>query len=126
MKIEVVEGIIRPRCEGGCDWDVEREVLVRLLDKSCPVKELWWMPGHTAWAGICCPRKYRRASLSLACLYVWSPLETVGGVGTKLEPLHEGRLSAKVIAQHTKRINDFFGADVAGLIRRGKMVVVKP
>lgn len=126
MKIEVVEGVIRPRYEAGCDWGTWRKVFVRLLGKPGVVKELWWMPGHTVWSGNYCPRKYLRSSLSLAYPYTFSPEETVGGAGTNRELLHEGRLSAKIIAKHAIRINEFFGADVAGWIRRGKTVVVSP
>lgn len=124
MKIEVVDGVRRPRHERGCDWGVEREVLVRLMDKPGPVKELWWMGGCKYWAGRGCDPGYAPANLSLVKPGSWSALQSVGGADSVRTEIHEGRFSVRVIAQHAEKINDFFGANVAGLIQRGKTVVI--
>ncbi len=123
MKIEVIEGVVRPQVEGGSDWGVEREVLVRLVEKVGPVKELWWQGGCRYWSGIG-SQSYAKANLSLASPSSWANMRTVGGSGTNCVELHEGRFSKAMLKQHAEKINDFFGADVAGLIQRGKTVVV--
>lgn len=121
--IEVVEGIRRPRIERGCDWGVERDVLVRLVDKPGAVKELWWMLGFKCWSGRG-ETSYYRATLSLVAPGEHSGATTVGGAGSYRHEIHEGRFSAKAIKANAAKINEFFGADVAHLIQRGKTVVV--
>lgn len=124
MKIEVVDGILRPRIERGADWGAERKVLVRLMGDPGPVKEMWWTGGHKYWSGIG-ETSYARAELSLVLPGNFSNDTTVGGPGSRKDKLCEGRFSDKVIKQHAEKINAFFGADVAGLIQRGKTVVIE-
>jgi hypothetical protein len=123
MKIEVVDGVRRPRIEGGCDWGAEREVLVRLVGRPGAVKEAWWTGGCKYWSGVG-TQSYSRANLSLVSPYSTSGCQTVGGAGSYSRPIHEGRFSAAMLKQHAEKVNAFFGADVAHLIQRGKTVVI--
>ena len=122
MKITIVDQIVRPKVEGGCEWGNFRKVLVRLVRGGKPVKELWWMPGFTGWAGRGCTDYYHSQLMTDAEDGSGRPL---GGANSELKTLHEGgRLSVKLIAKYAKQIDAFFGDSVSGLIRNTRKTMI--
>lgn len=125
MNTQSVELIKRSRCECGCDWGIDRAVLVRLLNKNGqPVKELWWMGGHSYWSGRG-QTSYARASLRTAEKASWNRADYIGGADTKTDTLAEGRVGQKTIASQCEAIDAFFGCKVSHLIDIKKTLIIE-
>ena len=121
MKTQIVDQIIRPKVEGGCEWINKRKVIVRLVRGSEPVKELWWCLGATGWAGRGC-RDYYNATLTTAAKGQY----TLGGASSITKEIAEGgKLSRRRIAELADKIDAFFGVPVSGMIEIQRTLIVE-
>lgn len=103
-KKKKVDLIIRPRKEGGCDWDSPRVVLARY-----GAKELWWHRAGKTWGSLVDGYVSTPARLIL----VDFTLSNTTGLPRTIE-LHEGgRLSNTLLKKHAETIDTFFGISVS-------------
>ena len=121
MTAKPVPRIIRPQHESGVDWGRDRIVVARKRSK-----ELWWVPGHTAWVSIMEPSGYYATELVTAHFdKERNRWET--------KHIHDGgRLNAALFrdaADVRKAVNAFLGNEAANLIaanlKRGVTVVLR-
>lgn len=119
MTAKTVPRITRPQHESGVDWGRDRIVVARKRSK-----ELWWVPGHSAWVSIMEPSGYYPTALETALFKeehnMWSA-----------KYIHEGgRLNAALFRDATvrKAVNAFLGNGAASLVaanlKRGVTVVL--
>lgn len=93
------EQIVRPRLEGGCDWDKERMVMARKADL-----EIWWYPGFMHWNGNYEPWAYQKARV-MAASHLDSDFPTS-------KAFFEGRFSKAKLKEHSQAIAEFLGVPV--------------
>lgn len=93
---ETIEKIVRPKNTPGVDWGAESWILV--VDEWD--RALIWQGGHHGWASILEPKHYYPSNLTL--------VQSWKRVGLD-KTLHDGgRLSAKLVADHSVEIAKHF------------------
>ena len=128
MELCLVDRIIRPKVDPGVDWGSRRVVLVQLLYKGKPVKELWWQYGSTHWGGRGKPQRYSPAHLVLVGVGTHlHAKDWIEGTDCTRSTIQEGgKLSRKLISTNAEIIDNFFRWPVAKLINLRKTLVLEP
>lgn len=109
MTAKRIPRVIRPRQEGGSDWNVDT-IVVAMMGK----KELRWWPGHTAWKCVGTSGYYPALLIAVDM----APFMERGVASWN--DIHEGgRLSAALFQVDVRvrdAVNAFFGPEAADLI----------
>jgi hypothetical protein len=115
LPIEERDLEVRPKLEGGADWEALRPVLARVIYANGYECEVWWWRGATVWSGVG-SKRYKPCELLVATPPSWAMThKTVGGANTSTHSIVEGgRLSKKMLLEHADKIDAMLAIEGVG------------